>query len=159
MPWPQQGQHSCGFPYEAHSVLSLGNKQKTSLWRFFMLQLHLLSKLLEAQSYLGHRQKFWEQYAKLPITECAEWEVTTQTSRNPFICSHPDTRGSCAWEYLSARPVPVGKWHCCRPLLRTDRAIRIIVCSVRKWRRQEGRELFLLSSRFTSLVALSNAKI
>lgn len=65
--------------------------------------------LLEAQSYLGHRQKFWERYAKLPIIGCAEWEVTTWTSRNPFICSHPDTCGSCAWEYFNARPVPVGK--------------------------------------------------
>lgn len=64
--------------------------------------------LLEAQSYLGHRQKFWEQYAKLP-TGCAEWEVTTQTSTNPFICSHSDTCCSCVWEYFSARPVPVGK--------------------------------------------------
>lgn len=115
--------------------------------------------LLEAQSYLGHRQKFWERYAKLPVIGCAEWEVITQASRNSFICSHPDTCGSCAWEYFSARPVPVGKWHCCRPLLRTDCVIWIIACSLGEWRRQEGRELFLLSSRYNSLVALSSAKI
>lgn len=131
MPWPQQGQRSCDSPYEAHSVLSLGNKQKTCLWRKV---LHVAATppfktLLEAQSYLGHGQKFWEQYAKLPIIGCTEWEVTTQTSRNPFICSHPDTRGSCAWECFSARPVPAGKWHCCRLPLRTDCVIRIIVYS------------------------------
>lgn len=148
MPWPQQGQHSCDFPYEAHSVLSLGNKQKTCLWRF-MLQLHLLSKL-------SHKHK-----ATLAtvIGYNDEWEVTAQTRRNPFICSHPDTFAGCAWEYFSARLVPVGKWHCCRRLLRSDCVIRIIACSLREWRRQEGRELFLLSSRCNSLVALSSAKI
>lgn len=30
---------------------------------------------LEEQSYLGHMQIFWEQYAMLPVRGCAEWEV------------------------------------------------------------------------------------
>lgn len=31
--------------------------------------------VLKAQCYLGHEQIFWDQYAKLPITRCAEQEV------------------------------------------------------------------------------------
>lgn len=70
------------------------------------------------------------------------WTGSKLAGTLSFANSQPVNLSSCAWEYFSARPVPVCKLPCSRTLLRTEWVIRITACSLRELGRRRVESYF-----------------